>query len=243
MAITSFTSKNNKDYGTVQIDASWDDENVNNYILYRKEDSDWIEIVAKEILSGYSVTIHDVSAVSGVEYQYRFAVRVDTTTSSTSGTISQLCKFDGIVISDRTGTWHTAFGTKNNDFDISIKKNTAVGYVNTLSGKYPHRIVNSDKNYLTGSVTGLFINSNDGCPDFSNATMYRDAFVEFLCNGYKKLLKTGVGRAYIVSIDDGVEEKYNAIDELTAVTFSWTQIGSAFTNKLNRVSPVWGENV
>ena len=153
------------------------------------------------------------------------------------------------VVSEETGleseykalsVYSTEFGSKSHAMKFDIKKNMDVQYVKTLKGKYPIRINNSDQNYYSGSCTGLFLpiercsNSTSdvfdlfedhGIPTTDGANAYKESMMEFLCNGTEKVLRTGSGKAFIVSIDGTPSEDWSEYDGLSTITFSWTQIG------------------
>lgn len=239
MAITQYNLYNDKQFCCIRIEASWNTNNIDSYSLFRKEGNVWNEINHGET-SGNSVTLYDVETISGITYTYRIKIMSGSTTIDTSTTKSCECRFRGISLSDATGTWCSDFGSSDNELMKSMKKNNQVGYINTLTGKYPHRVINSDSNYYTGEINALFIPLNaSGCPSFDDINAYRYELMEFLCNKYKKILKTGEGRAFIVSIDGAPEEVYNLRDDVTTVRFTWTQIGTIYEPKYTRSSPVW----
>ena len=178
----------------------------------------------------------DIEPAAGVSYTYAYyalasnGVAVDTVPSATI--VSQ---FDGIVISDDTGIWHSAFGTSESRFSLSAQKNKPVNYIITLSGKFPHRVSNARTNYWTGTCTAIWLPYHTATyngatcvePTFENANAYRLAFMDWLMTDTEKYLKTSDGKAMIVSVDGTPQENYNAIEGMTTVTFDWTQIGEA----------------
>ena len=133
----------------------------------------------------------------------------------------------------------TELGSKSHAMKFDIKKNMDVQYVKTLKGKYPIRINNSDQNYYTGSCTGLFLPMEqcdgsttdmigayeNGTPTVDGANAYKESVMEFLCDGTEKVLRTGSGKAMIVSIDGAPSEDWSEYNGLSTITFSWTQIG------------------
>lgn len=183
----------------------------------------------------------DLSAIAGVYYTYTCEVKNGNNVLETL-VASGMSTFDGLLIADENESWITRWGTSDSEFKIDLKRNTQVNYVTTLSGKMPHRVANANTNYVSGTVNALFVPLGENCgePDFStDPTLYREAFMEFLCNNNEKLLKLNDGRAYIVSIDSSPYENWNKRHQLSTVTFSWTEIGEIDKPKYRHTGCPW----
>ena len=174
----------------------------------------------------------DMEAIAGIEYTYEACVFDEPGVWRGGAETTIKCKFDGIILADSTGSWHSAFGTSESRFAIKIQKNRPVNYIVTLSGKFPHRVSNTQANYWTGTCSAIWLPwvpdpSGEGCiePSFDQADAYRQEFMEWLMTDTQKLLKTSDGKAMIVGIDGTPQESYNAIAGMSVVTFDWTQIG------------------
>jgi hypothetical protein len=197
-------------------------------------------------VSDLDITYDDLSVVSGVTYQYTVVMFNSNSTVVRQGLGTAECKFKGISLADEDGSWHTDFGTSDSRYTESYKHTRPIQYINTLAGRFPHRISNGEANYATGSCSGLWVPLSDRCgePDFTgDVDGYREAFIEWLTNGNEKLLRTGAGKAMIVSIDGDVSENWDANTQLTTVSFSWTQVGEIDKPTYTHDNPVWAKEV
>ena len=181
---------------------------------------------AVESAEDMTYSYDDLNAISGVSYTYEACGINENNLRVLDDVGTATCQFEGIVLADETASWHSAFGTSENSFSFSAAKTKPVNYIVTLSGKYPHRVSNSQANYWTGACSALWLPKGENCgePTAENAPAYRMAFIEWLMSDTEKLLKTGDGKALLVSVDNP-RENYSGIPELTTVSFDWTQIG------------------
>lgn len=170
----------------------------------------------------------DIDVIAGISYTYDACVLNANGLRVGGATFTIVHEFDGILIGDETGSWHSALGTSDSTFTLAAEKHKPVAYVTTLSGKFPHRISNSAANYWTGSCTALWLPQGIECgePTIEGANPYRVGFIEWLLNDEIKYLKTADGKALLVSIDETVQEDWSPYKGLTTVTFNWTQVGS-----------------
>lgn len=185
---------------------------------------------AVESAEDLSYSYDDLGVVAGISYTYEACGINENGLRILDDTGSATCQFEGIVLADETASWHSAFGTSESQYSFSAAKNKPTNYIVTLSGKYPHRVSNSQANYWTGACSALWLPKGEDCgePTVENALAYRQAFVEWLLSDTEKLMKTGDGKAMLVAVDNPREE-YNGVPELTTVSFDWTQIGEVET--------------
>lgn len=191
-------------------------------------------------------TYSDYEVVSGVIYRYTVVMWGSGSTVERQGIGSARCEFVGISVADTVSSWYTNFGTSDSRYSESYKYTRPVQYVNTLIGKYPHRVMNSESNYATGSCSGLWVPVNTGCGDPNwegDVDGYRQAFIEWLMNGNEKLLRTGSGKAFVVGIDGDISENWDANHNLTTVAFNWTQVGEIDMPKYTNSNPGWVRGV
>lgn len=227
---------------------------ANNVKIYKKatfqsqfgnEYVDWFLLAQYDVATENELNfvLDDVMVKSGATYEYHVDLCVgDSVVDKTS--LSVLCDFQGVsvtflegvqYIDDVTGepvermalvNMHSAFGTRENKMKIDVKRNTDVQYVKTLNKRFPMRVSNSMQDYHTGSVTALF--GVSACNDWNRweANAKNERYMEFLCNGETKYLRTGDGKAYEVSIDGAVDLGWSDYDQLAMLSFSWTQVGN-----------------
>jgi len=253
MAILRFSVTDNPSQGGLTVTAVRDNTTVvhvlSDIIVTREDESGKVLTIKEfevESSTRAAFSFVDLGAVHGVYYTYYCEVKNGDNvleTLAASGTST----FDGLMIADKNESWITRWGTSDSEFKIDIKRNTQVAYVTTLSGKYPHRVSNANTNYHSGTINGLFVPVGDRCgePDFDkvDVALYREAFMDFLCNNNEKLLKLPDGRAFIVSIDGSPYENWNKYDKLSTVTFSWTEIEELEVPKYVNTNPGWTKAV
>ena len=230
---------NDRASGGIKIIAVWDDPpdyDVSKVQLrrYVTGESDYAVVYEHTVsnVTHLSFTTTDLRAACNVSYTYTYNV-LNSGLWVEKKTATIVSQFEGIVLADDTGSWHSAFGTSENRFTLSAQKNKPVNYIITLSGKYPHRVSNAQTNYWTGTCTAVWLPyrtttyNGETCvePTNENANAYRLEFMEWLVSDTEKYMKTSDGKEMIISIDGNPQENYNAIEGLTSVTFDWTQIG------------------
>lgn len=229
------TVKNNPATAGVKVSVAWDgtrDISALTKVQLRRyvNDSENYTVVYENNITttvDLTYTYEDIDTFAGYTYRYDACVINQYDIRWGGAEASIVCAFDGIMLADQYGSWHTAFGTSESNYSLGAKKNRPVSYITTLSGKYPHRVSNSRANYWTGGCTALWLPAGEVCdePTIKDAERYRRAFIEWLMSDTEKLMKTSDGRAMIISIDDGVQENWSAYAGLSTVTFEWTQIG------------------
>lgn len=231
---------NDRASGGIKISAVWDGQP--DYTLTRVQlrrcftgETDYEVVYENDVtlVSQLSFSVTDIKTIAGVSYTYTYCTLTEDSLWIENDSAEIVCHFEGVVLSDEYGTWHSAFGTSENRFALNAQKNKPVNYIITLSGKYPHRVSNAQTNYWTGNCTAIWLPyqtttyNGETCvePTVENADAYRLAFMEWLVSDTEKYMKTHDGKAMIVSIDGNPQENYNAMEGLTAVSFDWTQIG------------------
>lgn len=198
--------------------------NVSSVVLKKRYTgtSTWKKICTVEIdsVDDFSFSYFDPDTRSGFSYDY-IAIPVINNIEQVGVMTTCTCKFSGIYIADSTSVWVALYNC-----EYSKVKNTQVSYVLTLASKYPKRVSNASTNYYTGSVAGLFLPADySGDPILEQANEYKNALLDFLCNGKQKLLKTYDGNAWVVSIDSNPKENFSRFAGASTISFSWTEIG------------------
>lgn len=198
--------------------------NVDSVVLKRRYTGTtaWTTIATVSItnIEDFTFTHFDADVRSGYSYDYLAVPVINNMEQAGVGT-SCTCIFDATYIADSTGAWVSLY---NNEY--SMQKNTQVSYITPLAGKYPRRVSNASTNYMTGSITGLFLPFNTvGFPIKEKAREYKDSLLEMLSNGKPKLLKTYDGNAWIISVDATPKENFSPFTGASTTTFNWTEIG------------------
>ena len=132
--------------------------------------------------------------------------------------------FNGIYIMEKDSGYHTNLNVK-----ITPTRNRISSILNTLTGKYPVTIINSENNYDTFTVEGLFI-QQDSSGEYlkSTAWQYRNLLKNFLFDGLPKFVKNGDGRAWVTNIYDNIpdDESQATAEGYTMTTFSCVECGN-----------------
>lgn len=241
MAYTGITAVNDRASGGILVSAEWNGElsqGIDRFELrrYVTGEETWTVVYEGQVSepTDLSWQFLDIWPKAGVSYTYEACAIAGTTAVSILDAVV-VCRFEGVVLADGNGRWHSAFGTSENRFALSAQKNRPVSYIITLSGKYPHRVSNSQANYWTGNTSAIWlpwaerrdVDDNIVCvePSFEDADRYRLDFIEWLMSDTEKLMKTEDGKAMMVSIDGSPQEGYSPIAGMTTVSFDWTQTG------------------
>jgi hypothetical protein len=250
MAITSaIITVNNNDYmGYVEIESEKNTlslpSGVSFMTIYRKKynsTENLKKLFDIPILSVDDLTfsIVDITAKSGIKYQYTFDLGDGTIPVETEN-INVDSWFNGMFIGDEKTSYMAQMNYKND-----YNKNTKVGYVNTLLGRTPYRVSNSALNYAKGSSSGIFCNldaNNHIVPDINQ--QFAKEVVDFLTNGEDKLLKTSDGGMWYVSIDESVDVAFfDYYDGRYEISFSWTEINDEYVDDVAGMSDIAKHNV
>lgn len=163
----------------------------------------------------------DTNVLSGNTYQYLIVPVVGGAQMvGVSATIEYNMPF--LHISDLSGE---LFAYMN--ISVTEQRNTSVGYVKPLWGKYPHAVRNGDANYASGSAEALFIPFDALCvPDISMATQSRNGALDMLTNGLQKVMRTPDGRGWTISVDGEPRVNKDEFFGADTVSFDWTEVGA-----------------
>ena len=200
-------------------------DNATSVIILRKQmpTGSFVSIATIPILvqADLSFKVVDRNVLSGKTYQYALVVVTGETQSpGASATITYTMPF--LHIYDSNGELFAYM-----EISVEEQRNTSVGYVKPLWGKYPHAIRNGDANYASGSAEALFIPFDSSCmPDASKATTSRNSALDMLTNGLQKVLRTPDGRGWSISV--GGEPRVNKDEFLGAdtISFDWTEVAA-----------------
>lgn len=251
MALTkiSVTIENNPDKGGIEIKSELTGvtaSDIDQVVIKRAEDASTSGVDINYWETIYSFTVEDVDdlefdlldilALSTHKYKYSIDLNAENQLMPSGYSVVEsetfgdnpdngdppfLCEFDGLLI----GTFSTQYMSVA-DWTNEYVRHTSVEYVNTLAGRTPYRVSNSDNNYCTGEVSGLFMKkiNNKLVPDYNH--MHTERVIDFLTDGTQKLLKTGDGMIWCVSIDSDVNapfhERFIGKNE---IRFNWTETG------------------
>ena len=132
--------------------------------------------------------------------------------------------FDGLYIMTKDQTFYSEL-----EIQITPTRNHPSQIINTLNGRFPVTIYNSENNYDTFSVKCMLIDKDaNGEYDKPNAWKYRDSVKDFLFDGMPKFIKFEDGRCWLVNIYDNIsDDESQAIYEgYTLTQFSCVEAGS-----------------
>lgn len=154
--------------------------------------------------------------------------------------------FCGDRILDKT------IGYKNiveDTFDYSRYNSTST--VNTMMGKYPYVVSNSENNYDHGSYSSIFlqIRCDKEQEEYMEDFEYRKNLVDYLTNHKAKVLKRFTGEIFAIKVDGDVSMNNGDHYMLPKTSFNWIEIGNTESNKdmyelgLSDVIPEWANLV
>lgn len=186
-----------------------------------------------EDVSELNFELLDILALGGEKYNYSIDLMADGSILPVQSYIldnkdpitrepkGYECWFEGMLI----GNFETQYLVPL-DWQVDYDRNTSVEYVNTLAGRTPYRVSNSENNYDTGSASGLFVPIIDGRPTPENSHAYHKEVINFLSDGTEKILKTSDGQIWCISVDDAITVPFDdRFKGRNMIEFNWTEIG------------------
>lgn len=193
-------------------------------IKRRKKNSyDWITLfeVPIEKVEDFDFERIDRYARSNQEYEYAL-VPVIGNAEGNLNINSIYSEFEGIYLVEKNLGYGSAIETS-----ISTQKNRPTTVVNTLGRRTPYVITNGKNNYYSGQVSAIYVNQNpDTCEmETESGWQYREAIMEFLCDGKPKILKSDDGRIWMVNVVGSPSESENPHPLYPTTSFEWVEIG------------------
>lgn len=224
------------------------------------------EIPTNNEQSNLNFVVNDFSNVYGATYIYQL-VPVSITIENNiiienegigqdSNPVESL--FDGVFICDSESLIRLIAGVEYN----SMQTAQLTGVHQTLGGKYPIIVANSDVNYHSGSISGTILNENYGKKiyelDSQNNQVWNGKYYELdrkeivearkkvdkiLTNKKPKIIKDDNGNAWLVFITDDIS--YDFFNDwgrgLGNMSAGWTEIGDVNSGAdLKRIN-IFGE--
>ena len=200
-------------------------------IKRRKIDSyDWITLfeIPIEKIEDFDFERIDRYARSNQEYEYALVPVIgDNEGNLNINTIKS--EFEGIYLVEKTLGYGSAIETT-----ISTQKNRPTSVINTLGRRTPYVISNGMNNYYSGQVSTVFVDQNlDTCEyDTVNGWKYREAIMDFLCDGKPKILKHEDGRMWMINITGSPSETESPHPLYPTTTFDWVEIGDVNSSNM-----------
>lgn len=187
---------------------------------------EWTTIYHKEINNkeDFSLVNYYRYARAGVPYEYAL-VPVNNGTEYNYNIVECTNTFEGMFLCEKDGLFQCFL-----DFKLDRQRNKPSITINTLNRKMPIYIANATTKYDSGSVSATMLKYVDCELDEKNAWKYRDEFLDFLCDGNAKVMKTFDGKLYIVQIIGEPSEPQGDYWNAPTTSFNWVQVGE-ITNK------------
>ena len=216
------------DSNTSAGNVAWDLDKVSHLLVKRKKTRDfkWTTIKVQECntIEDFNLRDIDITATPNYEYQYAAVPIVDGVEGFYSIDTVDV-KTDCILIADKDGIWCT--NLTDNYFDnTSVTPNSVV---NTIYGRYPTVVRNTENNYEEISVSASFYPTDDtGCEiiidDDQRRVEYNKAAKMFLRNGNGKILKSISGDIWGVYITQPPADTATDDYRNRKLTFTCTEI-------------------
>ena len=234
--------KNNCNAGNVDFSV----ENTSELLIKRrKKDSTdpWYIVYVQSIESSddFNFITYDRFAAANTLYEYAIVPIINGAQSETM-TQEVFSDFYGIKLLDKNICYKNVV-----EDTLSYKRFHETGIVNTMVGKYPYVINNSENNYNYGSLSTTFLqiecgkNQDEYMADFE----YRNRFVSYLTNHRAKVLKKFTGEILLIKVNGDVSMNDEGFYLLPNTSFDWIEIGDTESNSdmynlgLNDVLPDW----
>lgn len=187
----------------------------------------WDEVYSIDVAQSSDLVFDlvDILVKNNTKYKYSIDLKSGETIIESQIYSEIECSFQGMLVA----TFDTQYVAEL-DWSVDYNRKTNVAYVNTLSGRTPYRVSNSNNNYCLGKASGIFMKFENGAlkPDYDHS--YTNAVVDFLTDGENKILKTEDGLIWLVSIDEEITLPFHdRYVGKNAIQFTWTEIGDVPT--------------
>ena len=200
-------------------------KNTDHVVIRRREvgQMNWMVIHTQEVntIADFNVHFIDKYARSGVEYEYSVSSFVNGVENSyiINNVYSE---FDGYFIADKD----YLYGTIYNVDGCNTTRNTSVQTHQILNSKYMHTASNSEENYDSGSISGVFIKiDEDGNSLSTEALSYRNSIKDRLMSKKPLILKTYDGRIWMIKPTGKVNDNMDGHPAMRKLTFEWNEVG------------------
>lgn len=210
--------------------SAFNTKNTTDILIKRREKGsfNWMTIYHKDInrASDFNISVFDNYARNGAEYEYALVQIIAHSIEGEYVISESSSSFEGYYLIDKDNIFNLLL-----DLKLNREMNSPRAFITGLNKQYPTVIKNTKARYLSGDVTVSMMNINNMClPDEKNAWKYRDDFLEFLLNGQPKFFKTFDNKCYaIIDIQDVPSESDSGYWNLPSTSFSFVQIGSAYS--------------
>jgi hypothetical protein len=208
---------------------------VTKVVIKRKlhDSSTWVSIGSMDIttVDSFTFTVKDYNTRSRYTYDYILIPCVgDTEGTGIQSTMK--CDFYDIYISDTTATYICVLNAKK----TAPERHSQFATVETLGSKYPYIVRNGITNYLSGTITGLFLpppttgsNYTQESARTAESRDYKDDVLAFLNNGITKTIKTYDGFVWYAGITNAKEVDNDNVDGASEISADWIELGAPLT--------------
>ena len=167
-----------------------------------------------------TVTLEDRNTIAGEHYKYA-AIPVVNSRETVGSTGEITANFTGWYLADKTAEYEVGLNVT-----CSKKKNVSLAFIQTLGSPYPYAVSNGNLNYYTGNFSAIFPpRKADGEFTKEGSRKFKDEVIEFLSNGFAKILKSEEGEALKIRVNESVDLSHSEYPGAAEISFSFTQIG------------------
>lgn len=225
-------------------------ENTSELLIKRRKKNSidpWYIVHVQSIESSddFSFITYDRFAAANTLYEYAIVPIINGAQGETM-TQEVFSDFCGVIILDKT------IGYKNIVKDtLNYSRYNSTSTVNTMMGKHPYVVSNSENNYNYGSLSTTFlqIRCNKRQEEYMDDFEYRRKLVDYLTNHKPKVLKKFTGELFVIKVDGDISMNAGDFYLLPETSFNWIEIGDTESNKdmyelgLSDVPPEWSDLV
>lgn len=229
--------------------------NTDFIVIKRREKGtfNWITIYVSpkiEELSDLDIQFDDKYARANTDYEYAICSyhSYDSFLMMNHQQIIEVkSDFDGIFIADKNCIYGTKIGIDGCDTTREI----ITGTLPLLNNKYPTVVSNSDTNYDSGSVSGIFMDVDCEATkgiQYNSSYKYRNKIKDRLADKMPLVLKTMDGRMWLIKVTGGITDQMDNHPQLRKISFDWVEIGNVddeetlYMNGLTDISSEWWNN-
>ena len=188
----------------------------------RTDGFDWITLTELPVygIESFRFEYFDRYVSNKTEYQYAL-VFMSAKIEGQYNTNIITPEFSGLFVLDREYIYYSFV----EHYVPQIEQNHSIGVIPTIEKRYPFYVAQTKNNYVTGSVSGVFVKSEECELDFEGIHKYQKGLLEWLADGGVKIIKYYNGESWLAVVSDNPRRAQEANTDKYTVSFSFAEIG------------------
>lgn len=172
--------------------------------------------------SDFKFTFRDYTAKARKEYEYAI-VPITGGIEGNYSVNTVYSDFEGLFVYSKQATYYALLETS-----LTLSRRSISSIIEPLNSKYPIVHTTSKQNSIRGTAKGIFVQYDSDVDEFDieGSCEYQDALLEYLLDGYPKIIKHEDGRAYLAKIVEEPSMTPEGHPDKVSTTFNFVEIGN-----------------